>query len=318
MSTQQPDNKSATPVTSQNKDDRPQQFSGSPRRIRNGIKLTTELDLLQSSHGCGVWIENARRLSSDTDFIDGLEDAQMGQVVNITVEQGVVNTVVQGSRKRPYAVKIYVPELDSQQWGKAIEVLSGDASIAAGLMAGVLELKAFDMLAKIEIPLVPGIEEACRVTCECATRGKCRHAVAALLILSQKFKQHPVELLKLRGLSLELMLERIRQHRAVESRGLIWAHTEPTIPGSHEPASSLESLVDNFWTIPFTEASDEQEENTKHVSHALLRRMGPSPLRGKFPIVGLLASIYDEVALHTSRTLDSLEDLSEPETSIDE
>jgi hypothetical protein len=32
------------------------------------------------------------------------------------------------------------------------------------------------------------------------------------------------------------------------------------------------------------------------VPHALLRRLGPSPMNGRFPLVGLLASVYDTVA----------------------
>ena len=37
----------------------------------------------------------------------------------------------------------------------------------------------------------------------------------------------------------------------------------------------------------------------EHVPHALLRRMGPSPMGGRFPMVGLLASIYDSVRART-------------------
>jgi hypothetical protein len=32
----------------------------------------------------------------------------------------------------------------------------------------------------------------------------------------------------------------------------------------------------------------------------LLRRMGPSPMGGKFPMVGLLASIYDSIRARTA------------------
>jgi hypothetical protein len=37
-------------------------------------------------------------------------------------------------------------------------------------------------------------------------------------------------------------------------------------------------------------------ETEPFAPHALLRRLGQSPLQGKFPLVGLLASIYDSIA----------------------
>ena len=37
-------------------------------------------------------------------------------------------------------------------------------------------------------------------------------------------------------------------------------------------------------------------ETEPFAPHALLRRLGQSPLQGKFPLVGLLASIYDSMA----------------------
>ncbi|MBT7351022.1 MAG: hypothetical protein HN811_01025, partial [Phycisphaerae bacterium] len=43
----------------------------------------------------------------------------------------------------------------------------------------------------------------------------------------------------------------------------------------------------------------------KHVSHALLRRLGPSTLDGQFPLSGLLATIYDEAASEAVRILDA-------------
>ncbi len=50
-----------------------------------------------------------------------------------------------------------------------------------------------------------------------------------------------------------------------------------------------------------------------HVSHALLRRLGPPPLKGKFPLVGLLASIYDSVAEYAVKLRDRAEHIDEPD-----
>jgi hypothetical protein len=49
----------------------------------------------------------------------------------------------------------------------------------------------------------------------------------------------------------------------------------------------------------------------QHAPHALLRRLGPSPLPGRFPLVGLLASVYDTVAEEAIRLRDRAERLDE-------
>ncbi len=46
--------------------------------------------------------------------------------------------------------------------------------------------------------------------------------------------------------------------------------------------------------------------------HALLRRLGSSPLEGRFPITGLLASIYDTVSEQARRIRLDAEHPAEP------
>ena len=50
-----------------------------------------------------------------------------------------------------------------------------------------------------------------------------------------------------------------------------------------------------------------------HAPHALLRRLGPSPLRGRFPLVGLLASVYDTVAQRALSLRDRAERIEDEE-----
>jgi hypothetical protein len=48
----------------------------------------------------------------------------------------------------------------------------------------------------------------------------------------------------------------------------------------------------------------------EYAPHALLRRLGSAPLEGRFPLVGLLASIYDSVAVAARRRLTELDDVA--------
>ncbi|MDP7574694.1 MAG: hypothetical protein QF723_06245, partial [Phycisphaerales bacterium] len=60
--------------------------------------------------------------------------------------------------------------------------------------------------------------------------------------------------------------------------------------------------LDTWWR-PHGRLPDVPSE--PHVSHALLRRLGPSTLGGQFPLAGLLATIYDEAAAEAARILDA-------------
>jgi hypothetical protein len=57
----------------------------------------------------------------------------------------------------------------------------------------------------------------------------------------------------------------------------------------------LERSLENFWR-PGRQIDEMPAETEPFAAHALLRRLGQSPLQGKFPLVGLLASIYDSMA----------------------
>jgi hypothetical protein len=68
------------------------------------------------------------------------------------------------------------------------------------------------------------------------------------------------------------------------------------IPESQVEPPPLELCLDDFWRSGPRLAELEAKPPPQHVPHALLRRLGPSPMNGKFPMVGLLASIYDTIA----------------------
>src|SRR5262249_31005460 len=95
------------------------------------------------------------------------------------------------------------------------------------------------------------------------------------------------------------VLDQLRRTRSIRSRGMTSAHADALFPESRVQATPLQACIDDYWRNPpgSGELADlENQPPLEHVSHALLRRLGPSPLNGKFPMVGLLASVYDTVS----------------------
>jgi uncharacterized Zn finger protein len=123
----------------------------------------------------------------------------------------------------------------------------------------------------------------------------CRHIAAVADLVAELLAADPLLAFRLRGLPVDQLLERLRHARALRTRGEATAHVDPLIPESREEAEPLEDCLDSFWRPAPRLASFHDRPNTPFVPHALLRRMGPPPMSGRFPLVGLLASIYDDV-----------------------
>ena len=98
------------------------------------------------------------------------------------------------------------------------------------------------------------------------------------------------------------------------TRGVSQAHTNPDIVGLAGPMRSLGSRLEEFWRPGPSLETLRRESLKKHVPHALLRRLGSSPLEGRFPITGLLASIYDTVQEKAVEMREAAE--SPPETAV--
>jgi hypothetical protein len=107
------------------------------------------------------------------------------------------------------------------------------------------------------------------------------------------------------------LLDRLRHARTLQARGVAAAHADPMIPESQADPLPLEACVDEFWRPGPRLTLLQDAPPPQHVSHALLRRLGPSPLNGKFPLVGLLASIYDSVSSHALRLRDRAEQIDD-------
>ena len=66
------------------------------------------------------------------------------------------------------------------------------------------------------------------------------------------------------------------------------------LQGELEAAVPLAESIEQFWRSPSLDQLPPRMP-AQHIPHALLRRLGASPMDGKFPLSGLLETIYDQV-----------------------
>jgi len=287
-----------------------------PRRVRGGVKLRESVEALRDHPRAGAWVELANRITPEARWAEAVEYATKGQVVSVHVEAGRLIADVQGRARRPYRMVASVRTWSESEWRKVIEALAGDAAIAAGLLTGELDEPALRLLESRGLPLVPDGAQV-EIECGCDERGRCKHAGAAMLIFAERMIERPMEMFHLRGMPMTMLLERLRQHRAIRSRGRVAAHPEPQFAAAAEPAPPEDTALDSFWSAQGERRGEADEASGVHVSHALLRRMGPSPLKGRFPISGLLASVYDVVSERTRRLVAEIEEAQAAERDVD-
>jgi len=296
-----------------------------PRKVRDGIKPRVLKDREPATALVAAWLALVRRTTDPEELAAGIEYARLGQVAQIELKRGTVIAQVQGTMSRPYAVRIDVPMLTESAWSELVRRLSRKAIHSARLLSATASDELHEAISDVEVELVPAAPEALAFECNCRRAKPCRHVAAAAFLVADRLETEPALMFTLRGLPFEELLDRLRHARQMHTQGVVTAHADPLIPQTQESAPPLEACLEDYWKVgrelgevvdyPGAGAHPAVHPGVhpgagagaKHVPHALLRRLGPSPLRGKFPIAGLLASIYDEVSKQAQAMRDRAE-----------
>ena len=110
----------------------------------------------------------------------------------------------------------------------------------------------------------------------------------------------PLHYFELRGTDKDDLLVKLRQARTLEAKGEARAHA--SVREDHLPIlPPLEDCLEDFWRSPHSLKDADRAPMPTHLPHTLLRRLGISPMNGKFPMVGLLETIYDDVSVAANK-----------------
>lgn len=296
------------------------------RRARQGVKPEHDVAALRQHAVAGPWIAALEASCSAAARADGDVLAREGLVMSLEIRPGVIEGAVQPARPTPHLptgtmqppgepgtgkpgadcrVAVHVPIHDESTWQRAVQSLSADRSAAAPILAGELPEDLDLLLARHGAPLVPRPGEAVTMTCSCHAGTACAHLAALIVLAADRMQSDPTQTLLLRGLAATEFIERVRQARAAAARQSAASPATHTDERAAEPLAELS--LEEFWrTGPeFDDLAHLPPPN--HAPHALLRRLGPSPLGGTFPLVGLLASAYDTIKAHADKMRDDAE-----------
>jgi uncharacterized Zn finger protein len=130
----------------------------------------------------------------------GARYARAGQVIKINMDKGKVDAYVQGSRSKPYHVKIEFPVIPEDQWKNIFKMLEEHKEVVSELLTSNVPLDLEDLLEKINTSLFIKNPDDIDMSCTCPDYAvPCKHIAAVFYILAENFDTDPFLMLLLRG-----------------------------------------------------------------------------------------------------------------------
>jgi len=300
-----------------------------PIRVDGGIKAKSKRGAIGEQWWSRRFIGVLESYGMSGRLSRGRSYARAGQVLDFQLSQGKVTARVQGSRPRPYQVRIGVLPLTTAQWRRVQDRLASQALFRAKLLAGEMPHEIEDVFAECGTPLFPRSAADLDMHCSCPDWGvPCKHLAAVCYVLAEEFDRDPFGMLAWRGRGREELLTALRKiqagaaalrGRAAAGRAAAGpaaaglaapgaAAADPATAGSagpaaraalDVPAAPLEESLDGFWSPGLSPARLRALATAPQAATPdLLLRMFPPPpvqVRGQ-DLADVLAPAYERLA----------------------
>jgi uncharacterized Zn finger protein len=267
-----------------------------PKEVKNGIKAKSKRGAIGETWWSKRWIGVLESFDMGARLTRGRSYARKGQVISIDVQKGVVTAKVQGTRPKPYAVRIQLNPISEPEWDKVSDAMASKAIFAAKLLSGEMPLDIEDAFGEAGVSLFPTSEKELETECTCPDwANPCKHIAAVYYLLAERFDEDPFLIFKLRGRTEEEIIDSLREKRAatttVEEGETI---TESTVLTKGEKVRPLEECLDSFWHAGDALDSFSINPARPEIENAILKRLGDAPFSiGKVNLTSLLSKAYE-------------------------
>jgi uncharacterized Zn finger protein len=185
-----------------------------PRPVENGIRARSTRGEIAKSWWSARFIEGLEAIGVGGRLARGRTYARAGQVIDLQVEAGSAVALVQGSRPRPYRVRVGLTAFGKAGWARVEQALADDAWYAAKLLSGEMPADIEDVFARVGLALFPAGVQELSLDCSCPDpQVPCKHLAATLFLLAESFDADPFAILALRGRSRDELLDNLRARR---------------------------------------------------------------------------------------------------------
>ena len=186
-----------------------------PIRVDGGIKARSKRGAIGEQWWSRRFISVLESYGMSGRLARGRSYARAGQVLDFELSQGKVTARVQGSRVRPYQVRIGVLPLTTAQWRRVQDRLASQALFRAKLLAGEMPHEIEEVFAECGTPLFPRSPADLDMHCSCPDwEVPCKHLAAVCYVLAEEFDRDPFGMLAWRGKARDELLAALRQIQA--------------------------------------------------------------------------------------------------------
>lgn len=228
------------------------------------------------------WLEVLESFGWSSRLQRGRAYARGGNVLSIDITPGLVSARVQGSRPKPYSVKINIKPLSTQDWNRVIDAMAGQAVYAARLLAGEMPQNIEEAFAGVSLSLFPQKSGDLTTECSCPDwANPCKHIAAVYYLLGEEFDSDPFLIFRLRGRTREEIITALRERRAgredVSTGGTPVQEKQPEAENDAGDRPLRVEVLERFW-----ETGDGLEGfyvtmQPPAVSLGVLKRLGVPP-----------------------------------------
>jgi uncharacterized Zn finger protein len=184
-------------------------------RPADGLKARSTRGQIGQTWWSQRFIEVLEAMGMGSRLQRGKNYARRGQVISLEVAPGLVSAQVQGSRARPYRVRIGITAFDKGQWAQIEGALAENALFAAALLAGEMPSDIEDVFDTVELALFPGTARELSMDCSCPDGAvPCKHLAATFYLLAEEFDEDPFAILAWRGRQRDDLLENLAAARS--------------------------------------------------------------------------------------------------------
>jgi uncharacterized Zn finger protein len=259
----------------------------SPREVEDGIEAQSKRGDIGEQWWSRQFVDVVESYSKSNRITRGKRYARKGQVIDLSVENGVVSATVQGSRPDPYEVTVRGDALDEDTWAEIETAMADRAAYAARLLAEEMPADIEEVFEACGVSLFPETYRDMRTNCTCPdTANPCKHIAAVFYILAEQFDEDPFLIFRWRGRTRETVLDRLQ-----ELRGATDESTSSESSFEKGDTRPIGECLDEFWTGETVEAVRIRSESVD-VADATLQRLGEPPAG--------LADVHETVAEYYS------------------
>ncbi|MFT4286278.1 SWIM zinc finger family protein [Nocardioides sp.] len=211
-----------------------------PRPVADGLKARSRRGKIAQSWWSQRFIDVVESMGMGGRLQRGRRYARQGQVVALDVDAGAVTAIVQGSRVRPYKVRIGAVAFGKEEWARVEQELADSAWYTAKLLAGEMPADIEELFAGLGLPLFPATIRELSLDCSCPDpEVPCKHLAAVFYLLAERFDEDPFAILGWRGRQREDLLANLQAARS----GAVAADL------AERPGIPLEDCLDSFFEV---------------------------------------------------------------------